>query len=108
MSRSLCTERPSREQPELDTTPVAVPLTFSRPLERIEIDGKQIDLSSEKLGIVLPKGKHLLEIKTRTSSFQVIDHVGYVSSSLFYFFGLFSVLLLIGVYVYFRLTFSKP
>lgn len=85
-------------------SPVPVPLTYSRPLDHISIDGEPLELSSETLGAVLPKGRHMLEIKTRSSSFQIIDEVGYVSSSVFYFLGFISVVILGGIYLTFKMT----
>lgn len=83
------------------TLPVS--LTFSRPLERVRLDSEPLALLPEKLGVILPKGDHELEISMGSQSFQVIDEVGYVSSSIFYLLGLISMSSLLAIYVYSRI-----
>jgi uncharacterized protein YdaL len=80
-----------------------VSLTFSRPLHRIRINSKKMNLSSNSLGTILPSGEHEIELLLKSQSFQMIDSVGYLSSSIFYFFGVFSVFSLVLIYFYTRI-----
>jgi len=81
---------------------IPVPLTFSRPLEKIELDSREVELSNQDLGMILPRGEHELRLVTSSASFQAIGEAGYYSASIFYLLGLFSVLLLGAFYIYAR------
>jgi len=81
-------------------SPIPVSLSFSRPLARIRLDARVITPSAEGSGVVLPRGSHRLEILTESSPSRVVGVVGYFSSSAFYFAGLLSVSLLLGMYLY--------
>ncbi|MCJ7580939.1 MAG: DUF2334 domain-containing protein [Candidatus Aminicenantes bacterium] len=81
---------------------IPVSFTYSRPVNWIEVDSQPIDFVSRKLGVVLPKGKHELLVSTGSQTFQVIDKAGYVSSSLFYILGFFSMVFLAVLYLYSR------
>jgi len=81
---------------------IPVPLTFSRPLEWLKIDSVPMSIKANSLGVVLPSGRHELDISTGSQTFQVIDEAGYLSSTLFSLLGLFSVLVLAVLYVYTR------
>jgi len=85
------------------SSPIPVSLTFSRPLEQVLLDFAPVPLHHDKLGVILPKGEHELEILTGSQSFQVIEKTGYLSSSVFYFLGVCSVLLLSVFYFYSRI-----
>lgn len=82
---------------------IPVPLTFSRPLEWLKIDSVPLSLKTNSLGAVLPSGRHELDISTGSQTFQVIDEAGYLSSTLFSFLGLLSVLVLAVLYFYSRM-----
>jgi hypothetical protein len=79
---------------------VPVSLTFSRPLEKIELDNEEVKLSGSQLGMILPRGEHKLRLVTSSATFQAIDEAGYFSASIFYLLGIFSVLLLGIFYIY--------
>lgn len=83
-------------------SPLPVSFTFNRPLEWIKLDSKDIPLSPDNEGLILPKGDHELEIYAESPPSYAIDVVGYLSSKAFYFIGLISVSLLIAIYVYSR------
>lgn len=84
-------------------SPIPVSLTFSRPLERIELDAIEVENPDQNLGMILPRGEHDLRLVTSSASFQAIDEAGYYSASIFYLLGLFSVLLLIAFYIFARM-----
>lgn len=84
------------------SSPIPVSLTFSRTMEKIELDSEEVDLPAQNLGMILPRGEHDLRIVTSSASFQAIDEAGYYSASVFYLLGLFSVLLLGAFYIYAR------
>lgn len=82
---------------------IPVPLTFSRPLEWLKIDSVPLSIKTNSLGVVLPSGRHELDISTGSQTFQIIDEAGYLSSTLFSLLGLFSVLVLAVLYIYSRM-----
>lgn len=83
-------------------SPIPVPLTFSRPLDAVRLDSTALPLSPESSGLILPRGEHDLEIDIESSPAYAINVAGYLSSSVFYFIGLMSVGLLLGMYLYAR------
>jgi len=85
-------------------SPTPVSLTFSRPPERVSVDSEELPLSSQKTSLILPKGKHSLEIYTESQPAHTIDIVGYLSSNIFVILGLLSVSLLLGIYIYTRVN----
>lgn len=84
-------------------SPIPVALSFSRPLEQIKVDGREIEISPEKAGVILPKGEHELEIFTESRPAYAVDVLGYVSSWFFYILGIVSVSLLLIIYLYSRI-----
>jgi len=80
-------------------SPLPPSLTFSRPIENLKVDSKAISLPSHQQSLILPLGDHELEIRLGSQSFRIIDGVGFFSSSLFSLIGIFSVGLLLLLYI---------
>ena len=55
-------------------------------------------------GIILPRGEHVLEIVTETSSDRAVRVAGYMTSSVFSILGLASAVLLLGVYLHSKIS----
>jgi hypothetical protein len=83
-------------------SPTPVPLTFSRPLERIRLDGRTLAVPPNKSNLVLARGRHRLEIYTQSQSGYTIEVVGFFSSTVFLVLGLSSLSLLLFLYFYSR------
>ncbi|MGE5339922.1 MAG: DUF2334 domain-containing protein [Candidatus Omnitrophota bacterium] len=84
-------------------SPTPVALSFNRPLERIMVDSRRVDVSVEKNSMILPKGEHTLEIFVESRPSRAINVIGYFSSTVFYTLGLLSVVLLLVIYFYSRI-----
>lgn len=82
------------------STPVT--LAFSRPLERIRLDGQVLAAPRDKSNLLLARGRHQLEIYTQSPSRHAIEVVGFLSSNVFLILGLSSLLLLLFLYLYSR------
>jgi len=80
-------------------SPTPIALTFSRPPEKIFVDRMNRTPSLDKAGLILPRGRHDLEIVTETPAVRAVNVLGYLSSSLFYLLGLGAVFVLAGMYV---------
>ena len=83
-------------------SPTPVTLAFNRPLERVRLDGRVLALHPSKNRLVLARGSHRLEIYTQSHSRRAIELVGFLSSNIFLILGLFSLLLLLLIYIYSR------
>lgn len=83
-------------------SPTPVTLAFSRPLERIRLDGRTLAVPADKNNLLLARGRHRLEIYTQNPSRHAIEVVGFLSSNLFLILGLSSLLLLLVLYLYSR------
>ncbi len=83
----------------------SLPVTFSfYPLQnRLLLDGRAVSLLLDQTNLVLPRGRHQLEIFTELTAVHRIKTVGYFSSLLFFLVGSISVGLLVGGYFYIKL-----
>jgi hypothetical protein len=81
-------------------SPTPAALTFNRPLERIVLDSRLIDVPYNKNSIIFPKGEHTLEIFVESTPSRAINVIGYFSSTIFYLLGVLSVGLLLAIYFY--------
>ena len=81
-------------------SPTPAALTFSRSLERISVDQADVTPPPDKAGVILPRGRHDLEIVTETPAARAVNVLGYLSSHFFYLAGLGAVLLLAGFYFF--------
>jgi uncharacterized protein YdaL len=84
-------------------SPTPAALSFSRPLERIVLDSRLIDVPYDKNSIIFPKGEHTLEIFVESKPARAINILGYFSSTIFYLLGMLSVGLLLVIYLYSRI-----
>ncbi|MBN2199324.1 MAG: hypothetical protein JW747_05680, partial [Candidatus Aminicenantes bacterium] len=85
-------------------SPQATPLSFNRPLERIELDGRELRADDGDLSLLLPRGRHRLTLVLSHPVFHRLDEVGYASSSAFSLIGLAAALVLAGLYLHVRWT----
>ena len=84
-------------------SPTPTALLFNRPLERVMLDSKSLDVPYDKNSILLPKGEHTLEIFVESPPAHAINVIGYFSSTLFSILGALSVALLMVIYFYSRI-----
>jgi len=85
-------------------SPLAVLLSFNRPLERIELDGREIRAGDGDSSLRLPRGRHDLALTLSHPVFHRLDEVGYASSTAFALIGLAAALALVGMYLHVRWT----
>jgi hypothetical protein len=83
-------------------SPTPVTLAFSRPLERVRLDGRTLAVPADKNRLVLARGRHRLEIYTQSRSGHAIEVVGFLSSNIFLILGIASLLLLFSLYLHSR------
>jgi hypothetical protein len=77
-------------------------LSFDQQLERIQIDSKEISLPKDLRNLVISPGHHRVEMFTRNHLPDNVGMIGFVTSSIFYVFGLLAVGALIILYLYSR------
>jgi len=85
-------------------SPLAASLSFNRPLERIELDGRELQADDGDLSLLLPRGRHRLTLILSHPVLHRLDEVGYASSSAFSLIGLAAALVLTGLYLHVRWT----
>ena len=81
----------------LSSTPAI--LGFSRPPERVRLDGRSLDIAAGAESLVLERGAHRLEIYAQSRSRRAIEVVGFLSSNAFLIIGGASLLLLLLLYL---------
>lgn len=85
-------------------SPLAALLSFNRPLDRIELDGREVRAGDGDLSLRLPRGRHDLALTLSHPVFHRLDEVGYASSTAFTLVGLAAALFLVGMYLHVRWT----
>ncbi len=83
---------------------LAASLSFNRPPERVELDGRELRVEGGDLSLLLPRGRHRLTLVLSLPVLHRLDEVGYASSSAFYLIGLAAALALAVMYLHVRWT----
>ncbi len=80
--------------------PFPVPIEFNRPPSGLRLDGAAAPVPKDGGDLVLPKGRHVLEIRPESTPSRAVGVVGYLSSSVFFWAGLLSIPLLLAIYIH--------
>ncbi|MBN1271156.1 MAG: polysaccharide deacetylase family protein [Candidatus Aminicenantes bacterium] len=82
---------------------VPVHMDCSSPPGKVTINTKSFPSYSGQQRFILPRGSHQLDIQLSSNSRFVVNELGHFSSWAFYNIGIFSVLVLVSVYVFVRI-----